>query len=529
MKPLKILFVQPEHTTSYWGFQYSLRLYGKKTMHPPLGLITVAAMLPRDWDIRLIDCNIEPLTDSDILWADQVWTGGMGTQVGSMYAVLERCRKLGRTTVLGGPHATGHKPTHIADHLVLNEAELTLQPFLDDLAKGTPKKIYENEGKPDVTKTPVPRFDLLKINKYGVMDIQYSRGCPFNCEFCDIIALYGRVPRTKSNEQTLAEFQALYDLGYRGPLFLVDDNFIGNKKNVRKMLKDLIPWSQSHEYPFYITTEASMNLADDDELLEDMRMSGFKRVFLGIETPSTESLKETQKFQNTKRDMIESTHHIMKYGIEVMAGFIVGFDNDTEDIFDRQIEFINRAEIPWAMVGILAAIPLTQLWDRLQKEGRLLGYHSGDQFGGTNFVTKMDPVKLMDGYKRIMRTIYTPRAYFDRVLSVVDRMVVNYQPNLHTKLSTPLKIGAATLMSIIIQGVFSSYRAEYWRFMWILVTKYRKKYVIGLMNGIVGHHFIKYTNKVLAEAENKAPAPLRPLEAVHLPVVAAETAETARS
>jgi len=516
MKHRKILFVQPEHTTSYWGFQYSLRLYGKKTMHPPLGLITVAAMLPKHWDLRLIDCNIETLTDEDVLWADMVWTGGMGTQVKSMYAVLDRCRALGRKTVIGGPHATGHKPVDRADYLVLNEAEVTLQPFLDDLEKGCPKQVYEDATKPDVTSTPVPRFDLLNVNAYGVMDIQYSRGCPFNCEFCDIIALYGRVPRTKTPAQTVAEFQALYDLGYRGALFLVDDNFIGNKKSVKDMLELLTPWMQKHEYPFFLTTEASINLADDDGLLEAMRLSGFKRVFLGIETPSMEALKETQKFQNTKREMVESVHHMQSFGIECMGGFIVGFDSDEANIFDRQIQFITQAELPWAMVGILAAIPLTQLWDRLQREDRLLGYHSGDQFGGTNFKTKMAPDELMDGYKKILRTIYEPRSYFDRVLAVVKRQVDVGYPNLHKKLTGFAKIGAATIVSMVIQGVFSSYRREYWRFMYQLLTQYRKKYVVGLMNSIVGHHFIKYTDKILKEAEQRtAYAPIKPIDRQH--------------
>ncbi|MBI2945044.1 MAG: B12-binding domain-containing radical SAM protein [Candidatus Wallbacteria bacterium] len=499
MSPKKILFVHPEHHTSYWGFQYSLPLFGKKAMHPPLGLVTVAAMLPRNWDIRLVDMNIEALSDADILWSDMVFTGGMTSQAVSLLDLLDRCKRLERPTVVGGPFGSGH-PARLGDkptHLVLDEAEITLPRFLADLEQGTPKPIYRSETKPDVTTTPLPRFDLLKLGKYGIMDIQFSRGCPFNCEFCDIITLYGRVPRTKSADQTLAELQALYDLGYRGPLFLVDDNFIGNKKAVRLLLEKMIPWMKEREYPFYVTTEASLNLADDGDLLESMRLAGFKRVFLGIETPSKESLKETQKLQNMRRDMVDSVHDILDHNIEVMAGFIVGFDNDLEDIFERQIEFITKAEIPWAMTGVLAAIPNTQLWTRLEKEGRLLGYHSGDQFGRTNFVTKMDPDKLMHGFQRILERVYAPQAYFDRVRAVIERLDRAGHPNLHLKQVNPLQLALVTLIAIVVQGVLSSYRAVWWRFIFWLATQHPSKYVAGIMNSIVGHHFIKYTAELL--------------------------------
>ncbi len=501
----KILFIHPEHNTSYWGFQYSLPLFGKRAMHPPLGLVTVAALLPRDWELRLVDMNIEVLKDEDILWSDMVFTGGMTSQAVSLLDLLDRCRDLGRETVVGGPFGSGH-PSRLGDkptYLVLDEAEMTLPPFLADLEKGTPQKLYRSETKPDVTKTPAPRFDLLQLNKYGIMDIQFSRGCPFNCEFCDIITLYGRVPRAKTPSQTLAEMQALYDLGYRGPLFLVDDNFIGNKKAVRELLDAMIPWAQERDYPYYITTEASLNLAEDRKLMDGMRRAGFKRVFLGIETPSLEALKETQKLQNMRMDMVQAVQDITEHNIEVMAGFIVGFDNDEENIFRRQIEFIKQAEIPWAMSGVLAAIPNTQLWTRLEKEGRLLGYHNGDQFGRTNFITKMDPDKLMHGYLQILEEVYDPEAYFDRVLSVLDRLDRAGHPNLHSKHVNPLRIFLITLVAVVVQGLMSRYRRVWWRFMWKLLTRYRSKYVPGLMNSIVGHHFIRFTDDVLDNEKNE--------------------------
>ncbi|MBI4869432.1 MAG: B12-binding domain-containing radical SAM protein [Candidatus Wallbacteria bacterium] len=501
MKRRKILLVHPGHTTSYWGFQYSLPLFGKKAMHPPLGLITAAALLPRDWELRLVDMNIEPLSDEQILWSDMVFTGGMTSQADSLFALLDRCAALGRPTVVGGPLGSG-QPERLAGkptYAVLDEAEITLPRFLADLERGDPQPIYRSAEKPAVTDSPLPRFDLLKLNAYGVMDVQFSRGCPFNCEFCDIIALYGRVPRAKTTAQTLAELQALYDLGYRGPLFLVDDNFIGNKKAVRALLEALVPWAEEREHPFYLITEASLNLAEDGPLLDAMRRAGFKRVFLGIETPSLEGLKETQKLQNTRRDMVEAVHDILDHGIEVTAGFIVGFDSDGPDIFERQIAFIREAAIPWAMSGVLAAPPSTQLWARLEKEGRLLGFHVGDQFGRTNFVTRMDPDVLMHGYRSILATVYAPATYFDRVLAMIARLDGAGHPNLHRKLASPLRVALVTAVAVVVQGILSDYRRDWWRFLYRLVTRHRSRYLAGLMNSIVGHHFIRFTRDVLAD------------------------------
>ena len=507
MQRKKVLLVYPEFPLSYWGFQYSLPMFGKKAMHPPLSLCTVAALCPQDWDFRLIDLNIESLSDDQIRWADMVFVTAMGIQHRSLFDVLARARAMGKMTVLGGPYASGSADRCVgrADVCVLDEAEITMKPFLEDLAAGTPKPAYRTDKKPDVSTSPCPRYDLLKLGAYSVIDVQYSRGCPFNCEFCDIIELYGRVPRTKTPEQMIKEFQTLYDLGYRGPVFLVDDNFIGNKKNVRVLLKSIIPWQQAHDFPFFLTTEASVNLAEDAPLLEDMRHAGFKRVFVGIETPSVESLKETQKYQNTRKPLVEAVQTLIDSGLEVSGGFIVGFDNDTEDIFQRQIDFIEQAEIPWAMVGTLTAIPATQLWRRLEKEGRILGFADGDQFGRPNFKTKMDPEVLYQGYLRLLAHLYKPENYYRRVLDVIARQERANHPNLHASNYPVFKIFLLSIMTMFRLGVVSEYRQHFWTFIATVLKKHPRKYVQALINAVTGHHFIRYTKEVLTRQRQLLP------------------------
>jgi radical SAM superfamily enzyme YgiQ (UPF0313 family) len=529
MRKHKVLLVYPQFPASYWGFQYALRLFGRKSMHSPLSLVTAAALCPDDWEYRLVDLNVEPLSDEQILWADLVFTTAMGIQARSLEEVLSRCRRLGRRTVLGGPFASGSADRLLgrADTLVLDEAEITIRPFLHDLEQGPLAPMYRADRKPDVTTSPVPRFDLLKLAAYSVIDIQYSRGCPFNCEFCDIIQLYGRLPRTKSPQQIIAEFEALYALGYRGPIFLVDDNFIGNKKNVRVLLKEIIPWQQKRDYPFFLTTEASVNLGEDLPLLTDMRLAGFKRVFVGVETPSLESLRETQKYQNTRKDLAEAIHTIIDSGLEVSGGFIVGFDNDTADIFDRQVEFIKKAAIPWAMVGTLIAIPATQLWTRLEREGRLLGYADGDQFGRPNFVTRLDPDVLYSGYLRILETLYRPDAYYDRVLTVLERHESAGHPNLHAR-NYPLgKILMLLAMCVVVLGIKADYRRSFWRYFLAVVRRFPHRLVQGLINAVIGHHFILYTREVLTRT--RALKPLERPAAVAVPAVVAAVASVGAS
>src|SRR6267378_7139548 len=374
---MKVLLVYPEFPDTYWSFRHALSFIGKRSAFPPLGLLTVSAMLPASWERRVVDMNVRSLKSSDIEWADMVFATAMLIQKDSLRDVVNRCKAKGKRIAIGGPYVTTTMDLVDADHVFLGEAETTLPEFLDDLAHGEPKRTYKAAERPPLAITPVPDFHLAELKRYSSMSVQYSRGCPFNCEFCDIIEIYGRVPRTKSNQQMLAEFDALFALGWRGTVFIVDDNFIGNKKNVRGLLPELAAWQKRHDYPFTLLTEASVNLADDEPLLESMRQSGFRRVFLGIETPVEDSLKEAQKSQN-RGNLLDSVKRIQSYGMEVMAGFIVGFDNDPEDIFERQIKFIRESAIPLAMVGLLNALPDTQLWKRLEREGRLLGEATGN-------------------------------------------------------------------------------------------------------------------------------------------------------
>src|SRR5574341_610300 len=349
---MKVLLVYPEFPETYWSFRHALRFESKRAAFPPLGLLTVSAMLPEAWERRLVDLNVQPLKAADIEWADLVMVSAMLVQKQSLLRVVAMCKERGKRVAAGGPYVS-------------------------------------TRGK------PLPDFRLADIKRYSAMPVQYSRGCPFQCEFCDIIEIYGRVPRTKSNEQMLAELDALLRLGWRGMVFIVDDNFIGNKRNVKKLLPELADWSERHGRPFSFITEASVNLAEDDELLDGMRRARFRRVFLGIETPVEASLKEAQKGQNLRGDLLDSVRKIQSYGMEVMAGFIVGFDNDPDDIFERQIRFIRESAIPMAMVGLLSALPDTQLWRRLEREGRLLVESTGNNTDGSlNFIPRMDAARL---------------------------------------------------------------------------------------------------------------------------------------
>src|SRR5918992_3648432 len=420
---MKVLLVNPEFPDTYWSFRHALPFEGKRCVFPPLGLMTVSSLLPPHCERRLIDLNVERLKTSQIDWADMVFITGMLAQKQSLHEVVRRCKQREKLIVLGGPYVTStvEELPH-ADHIFQGEAETTLPQFFTDLKRGEAKRTYKAPERPPLAITPIPDFGLVNLKKYSCMSVQYSRGCPFSCEFCDIIEIYGRSPRTKSNQQMIAEFDALKQLGWRGPLFIVDDNFIGNKKNVRLLLPDMIAWQKKNGFPFSLLTEASVNLAADDDLLVAMKDAGFRRVFLGIETPVEESLKEAQKTQN-RGNLLDSVRKIQNNGMEVMAGFIVGFDNDPDDIFERMIEFIRESAIPMAMVGMLNALPDTQLWKRLEREGRLLGADAtgNNTIATVNFTPKMDVDKLVAGYQRIMRTIYKPSEYYRRALDSLQR------------------------------------------------------------------------------------------------------------
>jgi radical SAM superfamily enzyme YgiQ (UPF0313 family) len=378
-----------------------------------------------------------------------------------------------------------------ADHIFLGEAEITFPEFLSDLRCGEPKHIYQANERPPLSLVPLPDLKLLDLKQYSFMSLQYSRGCPFNCEFCDIIEIYGRVPRTKSNEQMIAELDALLRLGWYGIVFIVDDNFIGNKRNVKRLLPELIEWSERHHYPFSFATEASVNLADDDNLLEMMRRAGFRRVFIGIETPVEASLKETQKEQNTHRDLLESVKKIQSYGMEVMGGFIVGFDNDPTDIFERQINFIRESAIPLATVSLLEALPDTQLWRRLAKEGRIVAEATGNNTDSAlNFIPKMEASDLINGYKMIMRTIYGPAEYYQRVLNCLAR--VNWDGPAPRRLSPAGEI-AGLIRVIIWLGVRDHGRREFWRYLRRVLISHRQELPNAMMLAATGYHFRKLT------------------------------------
>ena len=489
---MKILLVNPEFPDTYWSFRHALPFEGKRCAFPPLGLLTVSALLPPSWERRLVDLNVQSLKSADIEWADMVFATAMLVQKDSLREVVQRCKARGKRVVLGGPYVTTTiEELPEADHIFLGEAETTLPQFVEDLARGEAKRTYQASERPPLSATPLPDFRLANMKRYSAMSVQYSRGCPFSCEFCDIIEIYGRIPRTKSNQQILAEFDALRDLGWSGTVFIVDDNFIGNKKNVRQLLPEVAKWQKANNYPFSLITESSVNLADDEPLLDNMRDAGFRRVFLGIETPVEESLKEAQKSQN-RGNLLDSVKTIQSYGMEVMAGFIVGFDNDPEDIFERQIDFIRKSAIPLAMVGLLNALPETQLWKRLEREGRLLGEASGNNTVCTfNFKTRMDPALLIQGYQTIMRTIYSPREYYQRALDSMRRTAQECSEPQHYNLIS----GFASLTRVMVRlGVLDRERKEFWRFLTQTLVRHRERFAESLRLAAMGYHFRKLSD-----------------------------------
>ncbi|MBP9663368.1 MAG: B12-binding domain-containing radical SAM protein [Pyrinomonadaceae bacterium] len=494
---MRVLLVYPEFPDTYWSFKHALAFEGKQAAFPPLGLMTVSSMLPAEWEKRLVDTNVEELSDADIEWADMVFLSAMIVQNVSLEDVVRRARALGKRIVVGGPYvSTSSESLPDADHIFIGEAEETLPEFIRDLELGIPEKVYKAGERPSLHETPAPDFSLIDMSKYSAMNLQYSRGCPFNCEFCDIIEIYGRVPRTKTNHQMIAELDALHAEGWRGLVFIVDDNFIGNKKNVRLFMPDLVEWSRANEFPFSFITEASVNLAEDDALLQQMKEAGFRRVFVGIETPVEESLKEAQKGQNTRRGLIDSIHKIQSYGMEVMAGFIVGFDSDPEDIFERQINFIRESAIPLAMVGLLSALPDTQLWRRLEKEGRLNGYHSGNNTDcSLNFVPKMNRDRLVEGFQTVLKNIYGPRQYYARSLDCLSRFHRNRVEPRQSTLVQDLKAFYRIVMTL---GVRDGERKQFWNYFYKLIRFHPRDFAHGLTLAAMGYHFRQITAKYCA-------------------------------
>jgi radical SAM superfamily enzyme YgiQ (UPF0313 family) len=498
---MRALLVYPEFPDTFWSFKHALPFQGKRSAYPPLGLLTVAAMLPSSWEKRVVDLNVRPLKDRELDWADVVFLSAMMVQGPSLRKVVQRAKQRGLPTVVGGPIASTTDPNIAeADYVVEGEAEELISVLAKDLESGSARPHYKAAALPDLTQVPVPELHLADIGKYSAMAVQFSRGCPFTCEFCDIIEIYGRRPRTKTPEQVCAELSYIYKLGWRGRVFLVDDNFIGNKKNVKKLLPELIRWNRDHKGPFWFLTEASLNMAEDKELLQMMHDANFDSVFMGSDTPVAESLKETTKFQNLRMDLLESVRLVQSYGIEVMAGFIVGFDHDPPDVFDRQIQFIRDAAIPISMVGLLSALPNTQLWRRLKAEGRLLRESLGSNtLLDMNFIPRMNTQDLLNGYRRILETIYRPQEYFDRVLAYLSHVgaSVTRPPLVFSDL-------LAAARSLWRQGLRSDYRKEYWKFLAQTIRHHRQNLDKAVTLAVMGHHFFQLT--CAAATEGEAPA-----------------------
>ncbi|MCZ6690841.1 MAG: B12-binding domain-containing radical SAM protein [Planctomycetota bacterium] len=503
---MRALLINPEFPNSYWSAKEALVFTGRRTLIPPLGLITVAALLPDHWECRLVDTTAEALTDEDLRWADVAMVTGMLVQREALHEILARCRRLGLRTVVGGPYATA-LPEELdgADHVVVGEAEEIIPDLAADLEGGYARHIYKEVRKPDLSQAPLPRFDLLKTHFYHNMALQFSRGCPFTCEFCDIIVMYGRKPRTKTAAQVIRELDAIQTSGFVGNVFFVDDNFIGNKKAVRQVLPEIGDWRRRTKAKLEFYTEASMNVADDPSLVDLMIQSGFTAIFIGIETPSAEALRETKKLQNLKRDMAEQVHGLLEKGMDVWAGFILGFDSDGPDIFDQMIEFVNRAAIPYAMVGMLSALPHTPLYHRLEKEGRLREGVSGDQFGLTNVVTKLPVDQMVSGYRRVLETLYDPSVFFDRCREYLRW----YRTPSEVTRPKEAQDVRAVLRAMVAQGLRSPYRREYWRFLrWVLFHCPRQM-GRALALAAAGHHYITYTRESVVPGLRRAEEQIR--------------------
>ena len=493
----RALLVYPAQPPTYWGGNYALEMVGIKAAFPPLGLLTIAAMFPPEYELRVVDMNVAPLEDSDLEWADLVFTSTMIVQRVSLETVVERCNRAGVPVIAGGPHPTTfHDEIPGVDHFVLDEAEEIFPGFLRDLENGTAGAIYREPRKPDVTLTPVPRFDLIDLDNYYSMGVQFSRGCPFDCEFCDITKLYGRVPRTKSPAQMVTEFDALHRLGWRGPVFLVDDNFIGNKREAMNLLPVIAEWQKAHGYPFSLSTEASVNLAHLDELMDAMVESGFDTVFLGIETPNPKALIKTKKQQNTSRSdenfLFNAVRRIQRKGMEVQGGFILGLDSDDETVFDAQIAFIQEAGIPVAPIYLLTALRGTDMYQRLDSENRLLRTAIGTNAMALNFQPELDPQVLLDGYRRVTATLYdrTLENYFQRCLTLFEHL----EPVPH--LRKPMGRNAVVVAAMRVRRELSKEQIPaFSRFIAQISRDHPRLLPLGIRLAGLGYHFERITRQ----------------------------------
>lgn len=485
---MNILLINPAYPNTFWSFKYALKFIGKKAAYPPLGLLTVAAMLPEEFQTRLVDVNVDDLQEDDLAWAHMAFIGGMTIQRTSAKSIIDRCRARGLTVVAGGPLFTAEPETFAeVDHLVLDEAERTLPPFLADLKMGTLKRIYRASDFCDLVQTPIPDWRLVRMKKYASMSIQFSRGCPFNCDFCNVTTLFGHRVRMKTPRQVIAELDSLYGAGWRGSIFFVDDNFIGNRGYLKsQLLPALIEWRKNKKGCVFFT-EASINLADDPVLLDLMVRAGFDLVFIGIESPDEQSLAECKKNQNKDRDLLQSVRKIQQAGLQVSGGFIVGFDCDTPSIFQRQIDFIQQSGIVTAMVGMLQAPPGTRLFERLRQENRVLGPMTGDNVDGTtNIVPAMGFDTLIEGYRSIMAHIYSPRHYYKRV-----RTLLRECGSPHARTPLDLQRCLAFFRTCLRLGILGRERLQYWYLLLWTVIRKPRQLPLAITLSIYGHHFRK--------------------------------------
>jgi radical SAM superfamily enzyme YgiQ (UPF0313 family) len=503
MEKKNVLLVYPKNPYTFWSFRDALKFVSKQASLPPLGLMTIAAMLPINWEIRLVDLNIERLDPKDIIWADYVFISAMSIQKESLKTILPEIKKYEKIIVAGGPLFTLEDEEEYPeiDHFVLGEGEVTLPKFLKDLRNNDLKKRYIQDKFPDIKYTPPPRWDLVKIARYGSVGLQYSRGCPFDCEFCNITTMFGHVPRTKTAKQLIGELDGLYERGYRGSVFVVDDNFIGNRKElIEHILPALIEWRKGKiGMTFY--TELSINIASDETLMMMMVKAGFKTVFVGIETTSIDGLLECNKIQNTKADLLESVKKIQSYGLEVQAGFIVGLDSDDPSkIFQELIEFIRKSGIVTAMVGLLQAPTKTKLWIRMKETNRLKGNMSGDNGDGTtNIIPKMDIKILLEGYKKIISEIYDPKVYYKRIITHVfnlDRVEIKPKPFVKPKFYT--SDFKALVLSFIYQGIISKERKYYWEMVFKIFFNRPKYFAHAITLAIYGRHYYLWMKSIVS-------------------------------
>lgn len=485
---MRTLLVYPAYPETFWSFRTALKFISRRAAYPPLGLVTVAALLPREWNLRLVDLNVGSLTQADLEWADLVMISAMQVQQASVHEVVARCKDTDTKIVAGGPHFTASPEEYDEiDHLVLNEAELTLPAFIEDLGRGRAEHLYSSDDYPKMSTSPVPRWDLIDMRQYGSMSLQYSRGCPYDCEFCDITALFGRRPRTKETGQVLAELDALCASGWKGNVFFVDDNFIGNRRRLKEeLLPALRQWNRSQRAPVSFNTEASINLSDDPELMDMMVQAGFDSVFVGIETPSEEGLAECGKEQNRNRDLLASIRRMQHHGLQVQGGFILGFDSDTASIFERMSDFIQKSGIVTAMVGLLNAPKLSRLYRRLARDERIRPDWSGDNTDfSTNIVPRMSFDRLTEGYRSVLRSIYSHRAYYERIRTFLRE----YRPQGLQGGSLSWQHIKAFIRSIWVLGVREKGRRHYWGLLAWTATHRPSLIPLAVTMAIYGHHF----------------------------------------